>query len=175
MAYMDRLMHKCHSIIVTGKVQDIGFRSVVEHIGRSFGMPGLVFNAKDGSVKILCSGEDSVIDNFTQAIKVRGAENGAEIASIKEKTLSINIDLPDDFSKASSDDENDIGRKLDKANFLLSTLIVDNKTGFSDNKTGFNDIKIGLNNLTSMISEQNRGQQEHNKRLEAILEKLASK
>jgi acylphosphatase len=31
---------KCHSIIVTGKVQDIGFRSIVEHIGRSFGMPG---------------------------------------------------------------------------------------------------------------------------------------
>ena len=43
-------MQKCHSIIVSGKVQDIGFRSVVEHIGRSFGMPGLVFNAKDGSV-----------------------------------------------------------------------------------------------------------------------------
>ncbi|MCG2791365.1 MAG: acylphosphatase, partial [Actinomycetia bacterium] len=53
-----------HSIIVTGKVQDISFRSVVEHIGRSFGISGLVFNAKDGSVKILCCCEDSVIDNF---------------------------------------------------------------------------------------------------------------
>jgi acylphosphatase len=90
---MDRLMQKCHSIIVTGKVQDIGFRSIVEHIGRSFGIPGLVFNAKDGSVKILCCGEDSVIDNFTQAIKVRGAENGVEIANIKEKTLSINVNV----------------------------------------------------------------------------------
>jgi hypothetical protein len=27
-------MQKCHSIIVTGKVQDLGFRSIVEHIGR---------------------------------------------------------------------------------------------------------------------------------------------
>jgi acylphosphatase len=60
----EKTMQKCHSIIVTGKVQDIGFRSVVEHIGRSFGMLGLVFNAKDGSVKILCCGEDSVIDNL---------------------------------------------------------------------------------------------------------------
>ena len=168
-------MQKCHSIIVTGKVQDIGFRSVVEHIGRSFGIPGMVFNAKDGSVKILCCGEDSVIDNFTQAIKVRGTENGAEIANIKEKTLSINIDLPDEFSKASSDDEIDIGRKLDKANISLTTLIL-------DNRNGFNDIKTGLNNMTDMFGsfigeqrEHNRGQQEHNKRLEAILEKLASK
>ena len=161
MVYMDRLMQKCHSIIVTGKVQDIGFRSVVEHIGRSFGIPGMVFNAKDGSVKILCSCEDSVIDNFTQTIKVRGAENGAEIANIKEKTLSINIDLPDDFSKASSDDEIDIGRKLDKANLLL-------KSGFENLNTGLTDIKTGLNNLTTMMYE-------HNTRLEAILEKLASK
>jgi len=161
MVYMDRLMQKCHSIIVTGKVQDIGFRSIVEHIGRSFGIPGLVFNAKDGSVKILCCGEDSVIDNFTQAIKVRGAENGAEIANIKEKTLSINIDLPDEFSKASSDDEIDIGRKLDKANLLL-------KSGFDNVNVGLTDIKIGLNNLTTMMYE-------HNTRLEAILEKLANK
>ncbi len=161
-------MQKCHSIIVTGKVQDIGFRSVVEHIGRSLGIPGLVFNAKDGSVKILCSGEESVIDNFTQAIKVRGAENGTEIVKIKEQTLSINIDLPDEFSKVSSDDEIDLGRKLDKGNLLLATMISDNKTGFNDNKIGLNDIKTGLNNLTTMMYE-------HNTRLEAILEKLANK
>ena len=161
-------MQKCHSIIVTGKVQDIGFRSIVEHIGRSFGIPGLVFNAKDGSVKILCSGEDSVIDNFTQTIKARGIESGAEIANIKEKTLSINIDLPDDFSKASSDDEIDIGRKLDKANISLTTLIL-------DNRNGFNDIKTGLNNMTDMLGSYIGEQQEHNKRLEAILVKLANK
>ena len=168
MVYMDTTMQKCHSIIVTGKVQDIGFRSIVEHIGRSFGMPGLVFNAKDGSVKILCSGEDSVIDNFTQTIKVRGTENGAEIASIKEKTLSINIDLPDEFLKASSDDENNSGRKLDKGIFLLNNIDVTLTNMSVDNKTGFNNLNQGLNNLTTMMYE-------HNTRLEAILEKIANK
>ena len=88
---------------------------------------------------------------------------------------NINIDLPDEFSKASSDDEIDIGRKLDKANISLTTLIL-------DNRNGFNDIKTGLNNLTSIISEHNtrievmqRGQQEHNTRLEAILKELVNK
>ncbi len=157
MVYMDRLMQKCHSIIVTGKVQDIGFRSVVEHIGRSFGMPGLVFNAKDGSVKILCCGEDSIIENFTQTIKVRGGETGAEIEDIKERVLPFNIDLPDEFSRVSSDDEIDIGRKLDKGNLLLTDI-----------RTGLTDIKTGLNNLTTMMYE-------HNTRLEAILEKLVNK
>jgi len=134
-------MQKCHSIIVTGKVQDIGFRSVVEHIGRSFGMPGLVFNAKDGSVKILCCGEDSVIDNFTHTIKVRGMESGAEIEGIKEKVLPFNIDLPDEFSRVSSDDDIDLGRKLDKGNLLLTTMVFDNKTGFNNLNLGLNDIK----------------------------------
>ena len=161
-------MQKCHSIIVTGKVQDIGFRSIVEHTGRFLGIPGLVFNAKDGSVKILCSGEDSVIDNFTQTIKVRGTENGAEIASIKEKTLSINIDLPDEFLKASSDDENNSGRKLDKGIFLLNNIDVTLTNMSVDNKTGFNNLNQGLNNLTTMMYE-------HNTRLEAILEKIANK
>ena len=147
-------MQKCHSIIVTGKVQDIGFRSVVEHIGRSFGIPGLVFNAKDGSVKILCCGEDNVIDNFTQTLRVRGEEIGTEIEGINEKTLPFDIDLPDEFSRVSSDDDIDLGRKLDKGNLLLTTMVFDNKTG--------------LNNLTTMMYE-------HNTRLEAILEKLVNR
>jgi len=86
----------------------------------------------------------------------------------QKKTLAINIDLPDDFSKVSSDDEIDIGRKLDKANVLLSTLIVDNKSGFNDNKSGFNDIKIGINNMTTIMLEQNKRMDEHNTRLEAM-------
>ena len=156
-----------YNIIITGKVQDIGFRSIIENIGRSFGMPGFVFNAKDGSVKILCSGDDSVIDNFTQTIKVRGAESGAEIVDIKEQLLPF-IDLPDNFSKASSDDDIDIGRKLDKANLLLKSVNTDLNTGFNN----LTDV------LGSFIGEQrvyNRGQQGHNTRLESILEKLVEK
>ena len=159
---------KCHSIVVTGKVQDIGFRSIVEHIGRSFGLPGMVFNAKDGSVKILCSGEESVIDNFTQTIKIRGEESGADIVDIKEQILPVNIDLPDDFSKVSSDDDFDIGRKLDKANFLL-------KSGFNNVNAGLTDIKDMFGSFISEQGMYNRGQQEHNTRLEAILEKLVDK
>ncbi|MFZ3384488.1 MAG: acylphosphatase [Candidatus Methanoperedens sp.] len=154
-----------HSITITGKVQDIGFRDTIEHIGRAFGLPGMVFNAKDGSVKILCSGENTVINNFTREIKVRGTESGAEIAGIKDQNLSINIELPDNFTKVSSDDDIDIGRKLDKANVLLSTLILDNRDGFNKLNT---DLNTGFNNLTKMISE-------HNTRLEAILERLAAK
>ena len=195
---MDTTMQKCHSIIVTGKVQDISFRSIVEHIGRSFGIPGLVFNAKDGSVKILCYGEDSVIDNFTQTIKVRGKERGAEIEGIKEQTLSINIDLPDEFSRVSSDDDIDLGRKLDKGNLLLKSgfdnLNMDLNKGFNNVTTdlnkgfnnvttdlnkGFNnvttDLNTGFNNVTTDLNKGFNNVTTGLTRLEAILEKIANK
>jgi acylphosphatase len=139
---------KCHNIIITGKVQDISFRSIIEHIGRSFGIPGIVFNSKDGSVKILCSGEDSVIDNFTQTIKMRGKDNGAEIEGITEIPVSY-MDLPDNFSKAASDDESDIGRKLDKANDLMTTLILDNRSMHHDLNSGFSRLEILLEKIAN--------------------------
>jgi acylphosphatase len=146
-----------HSITIRGKVQDIGFRNTIEHIGRAFGLPGMVFNAKDGSVKILCSGEDTVINNFAREIKVRGMESGAEIAGIKEQTLSINIELPDNFTKVSSDDDIDIGRKLDVGVEVLK------------------NIKGDTSALVIEMREHNKEQRGHNTRLEAILERLAAK
>ncbi|MDL5502670.1 MAG: acylphosphatase, partial [Candidatus Methanoperedens sp.] len=46
-----------HSITIRGKVQDIGFRNTIEHIGRAFGLPGMVFNAKDAGNKGTGNGE----------------------------------------------------------------------------------------------------------------------
>jgi len=156
---MTATMHKCHSIIITGKVQDISFRNTVEHIGRSFGLPGIVFNSKDGSVKILCSGEDNVIETFTQEIRVRGVQNGAEIAGIEEQTLSVHIDLPEGFTKVSFDDEIDIGRKLDKANIFL-------KTGFDSLNTRFENLNTDLNTgFDSMNRNLNTGFDSMNRNL----------
>ena len=160
-----------HSITITGKVQNIGFRNTIEHIGRLFGLPGMVFNAKDGSVKILCSGEDTLINNFTQEIKVRGTEKGAEIAGIKEQTLSVYIELPDNFTKVSSDDEIDIGRKLDVGVEVLRNI----KGDTSEIKGDISAIKEDTSALVIEMREHNKEQRGHNIRLEAILEKLAEK
>jgi hypothetical protein len=89
------------------------------------------------------------------------------------------VRLRDEFSKVSPDDEIDIGRKLDKGNLLLTTMIIDNKTGFNKLNT---DLNTGFNNLTTIMLEQNKRMDEHNTRLEthntrleAILERLIDK
>ncbi len=185
-------MEKCYNITVTGKVQDIGFRSVVEYAGRLLDLSGLVFNARDGSVKIVCCGEDSAIREFFQQIRIRGKQRGAVIEDIKKREIPFDvIDLPDTFSRVLADDDIDIGRKLDKGNELLRDIKKDTSV-LPDVKKDVSvlpDIKMGIGNLNTKfdsfitvqgehnkrMDEHNKHLDEHNLRLEKILEKLAER
>jgi len=148
---------KCYNITVTGKVQDIGFRAIAEYAGRLLDLSGIVYNAKNGSVMIICRGDDSGIMDFSQEIMKRGEQRGALIQDITRQELPIDIDLPYPFSRVLTDDDIDNGRKLDKGNELLT------------------DIKTGINNLNVKFDSFIHGQEVHNLCLEKILEKLAEK
>ncbi|MDO8725821.1 MAG: hypothetical protein Q7J35_07125 [Candidatus Methanoperedens sp.] len=139
----------------------------------------------------------SVIDNFTQTIKVRGEESGAEIEGIKEQPLPFDIDLPDEFSRVSSDDEIDIGRKLDKGNYLLTDIKADT-SGIRTDTSILPEIRTdtsilseirtdtsilpGIKSDTSILPEINGGINNLNikfdtfsSKLERILEKLVDR
>lgn len=172
---------KCYNIKVTGKVQDIGFRALIENAGRLFDLSGLVFNAKDGSVRIVCCGEESVIGEFSQEVTIRGEQRGVTIQDLKKQELPIKIDLPYPFSKVFADDDIDLGRKLDKGNDFLGEL-TRSSSEILKNTSVLPDIKDGIENLNikldSSLTEQrgfNQEMREHNKHLEKILEKLAEK
>jgi acylphosphatase len=150
-------MQKCYNVAITGKVQDVGLRAVIEYAGRLLNLSGLVFNAKDGSVRIICCGESSDIIDFSKEIKTRGEQRGAIIQDIKPEEIPVVLDLPYPFSRALADDDTDIGRKLDKGNELLT------------------DIKIEQRGFNQEMREHNRRMDEHNQHLERILEKLAEK
>lgn len=146
-------MQKCYNVAVTGKVQDVGLRAIIEYAGRLLDLSGLVFNAKDGSVRIICCGESKEIMEFSKEIKTRGEQRGAIIQDIQKQEMPIVIDLPYPFSRVLADEDTDIGRKLDKGNELLGNLP---------------EIK---DMLGSFVIKQ----EEHNQRLERILEKLAER
>jgi len=155
---------KCYNITVTGKVQDIGFRGIAEYAGRLLDLSGIVYNAKNGSVMIICRGDDSGIRDFSQEIMKRGVQKGALIQDIIRQELPFDIDLPYPFSRVLTDDDIDNGRKLDKGNELLTDI-----------KTGINNLNVKFDTLNMKFDSFIHGQEEHNLRLEKILEKLAEK
>lgn len=62
---------KRFEIIAKGKVQKVGYRDYVEEVARSLGIVGFVENLKDGSVKIVCEGEEEMIKKFIQEINIK--------------------------------------------------------------------------------------------------------
>jgi len=160
-------MQRCYNVTVTGKVQDIGLRAVIEYAGRLLDLSGLVFNARNGSVNIICRGEDTDIIDFSHEIRTRGGQKGAVIQDIKKQVLPFDIDLPYPFSRVLADEDIDIGRKLDKGNELLIDIKRDT--------SALPDIKVGIDNLNMKFDSFIRGQEEHNQHLEKILETLAER
>ncbi len=179
---------KCYSITVTGKVQDIGLRAIIEYAGRLLDISGLVFNARDGSVRIMCCGNESIIREFFQEIKNRAIQRGAALLDIKKQELPFDIDFPHPFSRVLSDEDIDLGRKLDKGNEFLGELTKNtseiinitsetmrNTSEIIKNTSELPEIKSMLSSFVVNQDVHNQWMKEHNQRLEKILEKLSEK
>jgi len=51
-------------IVVTGRVQGVGFRDWVRDRARELGLAGWVRNRRDGSVELLAAGEPAAVDDL---------------------------------------------------------------------------------------------------------------
>ncbi|HLB69578.1 MAG TPA: acylphosphatase [Candidatus Methanoperedens sp.] len=178
---MNKLMEKCWNMRISGKVQDMGFRSLIEDIARLYDLRGFTFNDIDNSVKIVCCGENGLINDFLEEIRNKGALKGAVIEDITSEEIPFKIYLPQKFLRLYTDELSDISRKLDIGIDVLLNIKEDTKA-LPDIKNG---IEILNTKFDSFISEQrehnirmdehNQWMKEHNNRLEKILEKLVEK
>ncbi|MBA3045526.1 MAG: acylphosphatase [Candidatus Thermoplasmatota archaeon] len=54
-----------------GEVQKVGYRDFTQNVARKLGIVGYVGNMRDGTVLIVCEGEESSIEEFIKTIKVK--------------------------------------------------------------------------------------------------------
>jgi len=76
-------MVKTVSIIITGKVQGIGFRFCSYEKFVEFGLTGKAENGKDGSVIVTATGEEPAVEQF-----VAWAHTGPEGAKVEKVETS---------------------------------------------------------------------------------------
>lgn len=67
-------------VIVTGRVQGVGFRYTTKDLARGFDVCGSVRNLPDGTVEILVQGEDEEVEEFLREL----AENSYVSHFIRE-------------------------------------------------------------------------------------------
>lgn len=179
--YMNQLMEKFWNIRITGKVQDIGFRSSIEDIARLYDLRGFTFNDTDNSVKMVCCGENGLIEDFLEEIRDKGAMKGAVIEDITSEEIPFKIYLPQKFLRLYTDELSDISRKLDTGINVLLNINEDTKA-LPDIKNGIDTLNTKFDSFISEQKEHNLWMKEqstwlkgHNQRLENILEKLTEK
>jgi acylphosphatase len=104
--------------LVSGKVQEVGYRARVADIANAFGLTGMVENRKDGRVKIIAEGEDEKLKWFESAIDIKNAL--IHVSSI-EKDYSPASNEFDNFGKLVVKGETDT--RLDAAAVYLKELV----------------------------------------------------
>jgi len=66
-------------IIVSGRVQGVGYRYFVIHQATSLGLTGWVRNVPNGTVELRAEGDRSIVESLIQVLKV-----GPRSASVKD-------------------------------------------------------------------------------------------
>ncbi|HEY5208580.1 MAG TPA: acylphosphatase [Stellaceae bacterium] len=69
-------------IIVTGRVQGVGFRAFVRRRAAELGLDGWVRNRRDGSVEIAAMGDPELVDQLMEQ-----CTNGPLLAKVEELTV----------------------------------------------------------------------------------------
>ncbi|MCX7726113.1 MAG: acylphosphatase [Chitinispirillaceae bacterium] len=82
-------------IIVSGRVQGVGFRFFTRNCARKYNISGWVRNCDDGSVEIEAEGEKDKIENFTEEIK-KGPPS-SRVTDVKICELPLNNEKEEGF------------------------------------------------------------------------------
>ena len=113
-------------ILVSGRVQKVGYRSKVIALAQEMGIVGWVGNLPDGRVKVVAEADAAVLDRFATALKVKNSliEVGAVEVERHDATGEFGA-----FSKLVDELETD--SRLDRSAELLKELIDVTRSGFS--------------------------------------------
>jgi acylphosphatase len=148
---------------VSGKVQQVGYRSRVLAAARALDITGYVMNLPDGTVKINAEGDEVDLERFLRSVKI-------ENTLIHVSGICAEYSEPkgcyDNFHKITGEGETDA--RLDTAANYLKELIVAVREGFSGVNSKLDTIIVGQADLAE-------GQRDLAVRLEASQEKLAER
>ncbi len=161
-------------LMVSGKVQQAGYRDRVVGIGKNLALSGYAENLSDGRVKIVAEGNEEVLEQLTATINIKNTLINVENVESSDWEATGEFS---GFYKLVKEGETD--ERLDTAADLLKELIGVTNNGFSTlNNTmtsGFNKLALGQDKI---LEKQDRMLEKQDSMLEKqdtsinILEKV---
>lgn len=126
-------LHTTDDIAVNGTVQDVGFRDLVETLGRTHGLRGFVDNEGGGTVRIVARGPADDVAAFIAGVRESSERAGILVREIVAEETDEPEPLPATFFRAPTHEWSDIGRKLDEGiqvlrDFMDGTAAITDET-----------------------------------------------
>ena len=143
-------MATTYELKIYGKVQHVGFRDKIEHIGLGLGIDGVVYNYKDGTVRILANfNSEKKKKLFKEFIKeLEEDDNFINIDKIEEKELNTYIEFPKGINRISADDLLELNKKLDEGVKYIKMIFGELK----EHGKLLQDIKKTLHNMNNTLT-----------------------
>lgn len=137
----EMLKEKRYSIVLRGRVQDVGFRSRIISTARIYGLRGYPpINDIDGSVKMICEGSEKQLDRFLKDIDIRKETPvGIRVEVLEKKELPLDFPLPLVFAPVEVEEIRELSRKMDVGNERLKSI--------EENTTVLGDMDAKLDTL----------------------------
>jgi len=134
--------------VVSGKVQEVGYRARVVDMANALGLKGMIENQKDGRVKIIAEGDEERLKWFEDAIGIKNTL--IFVSSIEKEYFSASGEFTS-FGKLVAKGETDT--RLDTAAVYLKELVfaVNN---MNDNLGGKQDKMLGK--MDQMLDKQDQ-------------------
>ncbi len=109
-------MTTTYELKIYGKVQHVGFRDRIENIGRGLGISGIIYNYKDGTVRILANFDDEedkeLFKKYIERLEKK--DKLINIEKVEERKLDTHIEFPEGINRISADDLIELNKKLDE-------------------------------------------------------------
>ena len=148
------IMATTYELKICGQVQHVGFRDRIEDIGRGLGIDGVVYNYKDGTVRILANFDDEEIkEAFKNNIKLLGKKDKLiKIEEIEERELNSYIEFPSGINRISADDLMELNKKLDEGVKYIKMIF----GVLEEHRELLQEIKKTLHNMNNTLNEINK-------------------
>jgi len=108
-------------VLARGDVQRVGFRDVVQRIGRNLALSGTVQNQEPYDVRIAAEGEEEALKEFVEALRIK--DGPIQVRELEVRWASATGEFPY-FKILRGDWQEELGERFDVAVGLLHRSIV---------------------------------------------------
>jgi acylphosphatase len=135
-------------LLVSGKVQQAGYRDRVIELGKNLGLTGYAENLPNGMVKIVAEGDENKLEIFKEIVNIKNTLINVEYI---EHRYTESTGEFSSFHKLVSEGETDA--RLDTAANLMKELIVAVKSGFNGTIEAVKSVK---EDTSKMLEKQDK-------------------